>query len=135
MNSMQQNPGMGGFLGMKPLWHPPIEMSWIFTIVLLVIAANADEIAPRYRSILLHPVAFFSVIVFSLFLYDYGYIHVTFALLFFVLSVWATSRKEGFSPSGTLDWVTNHKRWFSEIVLKEKPVATQDKDVVTYPTQ
>lgn len=133
--SVQQNPGMGGFLGMKPLWHPPVEMSWIITIVLLVFAANADEIAPHYRTLLLHPFAFFAVIVFSLFLYDYGYTHVTFALLFLILGVWATSRKEGFSPSGTLDWVTNHKRWFSEIVLKEKPVATQGKDVSTYPIQ
>jgi hypothetical protein len=133
--NIPQNPGVGGFLGMKPIWHPPVDASWIFTVVLLVIAANADEIAPKYRSLLLHPFAFFAIIVFSLVLYDYGYMHVTFAILFFILGVWAISRKEGFSPSGTLDWVTYHKRWFSEIVLKEKPVAIQEKDVATFPIQ
>ena len=44
--------------------------------------------------------------------------------------------KEGFVvPSGTIDWVTNNKKWFVEKVLMEKPVAIQEKEVSTYPVQ
>lgn len=131
------NPGVGGFLtGMKPIWYPPIHISWIISIILLVISANAEEIPEKYRSLFLHPISFFAIIVGSLIFFDYGYIHLTFAFLFFLLIVWAIQhRKEGFSPSGTLDWVTNNKLWFVEAVLKEKPIAIQDKNVSTYPIQ
>lgn len=44
--------------------------------------------------------------------------------------------KEGFfQPSGTIDWVTTQKKWFVEKVLKEKPIAIQEKEVDTYPIQ
>lgn len=44
--------------------------------------------------------------------------------------------KEGFfQPSGTIDWVTTQKKWFVEKVLKEKPIAIQEKEVETYPVQ
>lgn len=131
------NPGVGGFLnGMKPIWHPPIEMSWIISVVLLVIAANSEEIPFQYRSYFLHPFVFFGIVIGSLFLYEAGYINLTFSILFFLLIVWTVQKKkEGFSPSGTIDWVMNDKRWFAEIVLKEKPVAIQAKDVATYPIQ
>ncbi len=137
MSSMQPPPGVGGFLfNGKPLWHPPISVSWILTIVLLVISANSEEISPEIRKLILHPIGFFVTVLCGIMSYDYGYPHVCFALLFFLLMVWSISkRKEGFSPSGTLDWVTNNKRWFSEVVLKEKPIAIQEKDVTTYPVQ
>jgi hypothetical protein len=135
--NMQATPGVGGFFpGMKPIWHPPVHISWIVSIVLLVIAANAEEIPHKVRSILLNPFVFFGVVVSCLFLFDYGYMNLTFSIMFVLLIVWAIQRrKEGFAPSGTLDWVTNDKRWFSEVVLKEKPIAIQDKDVATYPVQ
>ena len=43
--------------------------------------------------------------------------------------------KEGFVPSGTLDWVTTQKKWFVEKVLLERPLAIQEKEVATYPIQ
>jgi hypothetical protein len=138
MNSVGSiNPGVGGFLnGMKPIWHPPIHISWIISIILLVVSANAEEIPEKYQKMVLHPIAFFAIIVGSLVFFEYGYIHLTFATLFFLIIVWAIRhKKEGFSPSGTLDWVTNKKLWFSEDVLKEKPIAIQDKNVATYPIQ
>jgi hypothetical protein len=42
---------------------------------------------------------------------------------------------EAFQPAGALEWVTNNKKWFVEKVLKEKPIAIQEKEVPTYPIQ
>ncbi len=137
MNTAPTTPGVGGFLfNGKPLWHPPISPSWILTLILVVLSANADELPVGIQKIILHPAGFFAILIFSLLAYDNAYPHICFSLLFLILMVWAMAkRNEGFNPSGTLDWVTNDKRWFSEVVLKEKPIAIQEKDVATYPVQ
>ena len=66
-----------------------------------------------------------------------GFPPATFAILFFLLSVWlieVSSKAEGYlNASETVDWVTNSKRWYVEKVLKERPMAIQEKDVSTYP--
>ena len=51
--------------------------------------------------------------------------------------IWTSKeRQEGFgNPSGTVDWVTNNKRWFAEVVLKEKPMGIKERDVATFPVQ
>lgn len=137
MSGIPPPPGVGGFFFTgKPLWHPPVSPSWILTVILVVVSANAEELPTGIQNIILHPAGFFSILIFSLLAYDYTYPHICFALLFLLLMVWsAAKRKEGFNPSGTLDWITNDKRWFAELVLKEKPIAIQERDVATYPIQ
>jgi hypothetical protein len=62
-----------------------------------------------------------------------------FAIMYFLLIAWSlqlTSKQEGFlNASNTLDWVTNSQRWFVEKVLKERPIAIQEKGVDTFPVQ
>lgn len=131
-------PGGGGiFTNMKPLWHPPVSMSLILAVVLIVVAANAEEIPKKFRNLLMHPIGFFILVLLCLGALDQGHPAFAFALLFFLLMVWSIHRRnqEGFSPSGALDWVTNEKLWFSEKIMKEKPIAIQEKDVATYPVQ
>jgi hypothetical protein len=131
-------PGGGMLLqNFTPLWHPPISVSWILTGLILVGASNAEALPESIQTLLRHPFGFFTAIVIALGAYDYGCSNVSFALLFLVLVFWAytRNRQEEFtsSPSGTMDWVTNNKKWYVEKALKESPVAIQEKSVNTYP--
>jgi hypothetical protein len=143
MNSPAFNsPGQGGafFNGRAPpVWSPPISMPWIISIVLLVISVNLDSLPPAIPAAVNHPIGFFLSLLFALYAYDMGFPQTAFASLFFILMTWSQKQharnEEGFSPSGTIDWVTNGKRWFVEVVLKEKPLAIQERPTNTYPIQ
>lgn len=131
-------PGRGGvfFERMPPIWYPPISVPWIVSLVLILAAANVEALPPAVHSILAHPAGFFITFLVALAAFDAGFAPATFAILFFLLMVWATQkRREGFQAAHAVDWVTNNKRWFSEVVLKEKPMGIKDKDVATYPVQ
>lgn len=129
-------PGSGGFFPMKPMWHPPISASWILTIIVLIAASNVSALPPNILKVFSHPAGFFITFLFALSICNTDFYPGCFALLFFLLMVWAHQRRiEGYCPAGTIDWVTNSKRWFVEVVLKEKPLAIQDRNVNTYPVQ
>lgn len=131
-------PGRGGmfFEKMSPIWYPPISVPWMLSFVLVLAAANAEALPPLVHSILTHPAGFFVTFLVALAAFDAGFPPATFAILFFLLMVWAThKRSEGFQMANAVDWVTNNKRWFAEVVLKEKPMGIKDKDVSTYPVQ
>ena len=135
---MNASPG-GGFLPDTPIWHPPISVPWIVSLLVLIGAANVEVLPPQLLHVLTHPVGFFVVLLIALGAYDVGFPPAAFAILFLLLMVWSTHQRrksEGFTgASGTVDWVTNNKRWFVEAVLKEKPLGVQDKNVSTYPVQ
>lgn len=131
-------PGRGGmFFGKtSPVWYPPISVPWIVSIGFVLAGANAEALPPMVHSILIHPAGFFVTLLVALAAFDAGFAPATFAVLFLLLMVWAThKRNEGFRMANAVDWVTNNKRWFSEVVLKEKPVGIKEKDVSTYPVQ
>jgi hypothetical protein len=133
---MSALPG-GGFFLEKPIWHPPISVPWIISIFLVIGASNVDALPPQIHTWLLHPLGFFLTFMVALAAYDSGFPPAAFALFFLLLMLWTSKqRREGFGGhSGTVDWVTNNKRWFSEVVLKEKPLGIKEKDVATYPVQ
>jgi hypothetical protein len=141
--SYQSNPGSGGGLmnmipqQLPPIWYPPITVKWILTALIVFAGAVAPRIPETYRQYIVHPLGFFLIAIASLGMYQWGFPPASFALLFFLLSVWAahqTGLTEGFlSASSTVDWVNNSKRWYVEKVLREKPLGIQDKEVSTYP--
>ncbi len=121
---------------MKPVWHPPIPMEWILSFLLLVAASNMEALPPAIHQTLLHPAGFFFTFLFAVAAIDAGYTVAPFAVLFFLLLLWVMKeRTEGFQVAGTVDWVQNNARWFSEVILKEKPMGIKEKDVATYPVQ
>ncbi len=121
---------------MKPIWHPPIPMEWIVSFLLLIAASNIEAMPPFVLQVILHPAGFFLTFLVAIFAFDAGYMVAPIAVLFFLLLAWVMrERIEGFQAAGTIDWVQNHSRWFSEVVLKEKPKGIKDKDVSTYPVQ
>lgn len=133
---------------------PPITSDTIITI-LLVIAGSMIEIIPvQYHSIISNPLVFLTGMILSAGLASMNYIPMAFAVAFFLVNILRImpkktikktitktitisnpGSKEGFEPSGAIDWVTNNKKWFVEKVLMEKPVAIQEKEVSTYPVQ
>ncbi len=122
--------------GFTPLWHPPVPMEWILSVLLLIGASNIEALPSQVSRTLLHPVGFFFTFLFAIAAFDAGYTVAPFAILFFLLLAWVTKeRNEGFQVAGAVDWVQNNKRWFVESVLKEKPMGIKDKDVTTYPVQ
>ena len=130
------SPGRGGVFFEKPIWYPPISVPWMISILLVFAAANAEALPPLIHQMFTHPAGFFVTFLVALAAYDTGFAPATFALLFFLLMIWATQqRREGFQLSPAVDWVTNNKRWFAEVVLKEKPMGVREKDVATYPVQ
>ena len=146
--SFQTPPGLGSGNGgaffptamttaMRPLWHPPISASWIVTILLLVAAVNLRALPPQILRFLMSPFGFFATLILALFAYDGGSAPAAFALVFMLLMAWSRyQRSEGFSgPAGAVDWVGNSKRWFVEVVLKEKPLGIRERREVTYPVQ
>ena len=123
-------PGM-----MTPIWYPPIHLKWILTSLVVFAGAVANKFGPKVHSVFLHPAGFFFTLLTALGFYQVGFPPMTFAILFFLLSLWASqSTNEGFlCGANTIDWVVNDKRWWVERVLKERPLGIQEKDVATYP--
>jgi hypothetical protein len=160
---MNPNPipgASGGFLPpMPPIWYPPIELKWIGTGLIVFAGAVANRVQPRIRNLFTSPTGFFLTALASVLMFKYGFKPAAFAILFFLLNAWAASIAEAsegwrggggggaaigghtandyalepFLNASNTDWVTNHKRWFVERVLKEDPIAIQEKDVRTYP--
>lgn len=136
-------PGVGGgFMNMipqqlQPIWYPPITVKWIITGLIVFAGAVAPRIPDDYRAYVAHPVGFFLIAIASLAMYQWGFPPAAFALMFFLLSVWSahqTRETEGFlNASPAVDWVNNSKRWYVEKVLRERPLAIQEKEVSTYP--
>lgn len=129
-----QLPG-GGMV--KPIYYPPIEFRWIVTILIVFFGAVSNRLSPNVRQLFVHPIGFFITALAGVGAFQVGFAPGAFAILFFLLSVWATQfANEGFlSASNSVDWVTNSKRWYVEKVLKERPLAIQEKNVSTYPVQ
>jgi hypothetical protein len=126
----------GGAMPFGQLWHPPVPLPWIASIGILIFAVNLDSVSPVLLRLLQTPLGFFVGLLVALGIFQVGFPPGCFAVLFFLLMVWARKqRNEGFHPFGYVDWVTNNKRWFVEKVLKEKPMGIQEKDVATYPVQ
>jgi hypothetical protein len=117
-----------------PVWHPPIATKWIVVIIVVFLGAVANRIPHRFRFYLIQPVGFFLISLAGMLCYWGGFYAGTFAIFFFLLSIWSAEARspEGFlNASNTVDWVTNSKKWFVEKVLKEQPLAIQEKDVST----
>lgn len=121
------------------VFSPPIASKWIFTGLIVFAGAVADRWNPAVRAAVVGPVGFFLISLSAIAAFQLGFPPATFAIFFLLLSAWATTmaqNKEGFlNGSSNTDWVTNEKRWFVEKVLKERPLAIQEKDVNTYPVE
>ena len=119
---------------------------------MLIIAGSFIENVPLpYHKYLTNPLVFICGMFISAGLAAAKQIPIAFAVAFFLVNLLrimpiatkntaaaaaAPGVKEGFfQPAGTIDWVTTQKKWFVEKVLKEKPIAIQEKDVETYPVQ
>jgi hypothetical protein len=134
-------PGFNSFFpGMQaPIWYPPIESRWIITILIVLIASLYKRFNPTILKAFKNPIVFFIISLMALSSYKLGFPPGAFAILFLLLIVWSsqiTNREEGYlNASNTIDWVTNSQRWFVEKVLKERPLAIQEKSVDTLPIQ
>ena len=137
MNPPAPFPGGAAYNSLTPLWHPPIASKWIFTAAIVFAGSVANRLPPTIRNVFTNPVGFFLTALTAIGAYQLGFPPACFAILFFLLSVWSihvSSKAEGYlNASETVDWVTNSKRWYVEKVLKERPMAIQEKDVSTYP--
>jgi len=132
---MNPPPGPGSS-STGPVWHPPIATKWIVVIIVVFLGAVANRIPHRFRFYLIQPVGFFLISLAGMLCYWGKFYAGTFALFFFLLSIWSAEARspEGFlNASNTVDWVTNSKKWFVEKVLTEQPLAIQEKDVSTFP--
>ena len=132
---MNPPPGPGSHPS-GPIWHPPIAGTWIVVIVVVFLGAVANRIPHQLRFYIIQPVGFFLIALSAMVCYWMGFYAGTFAIFFFLLSIWSAEARspEGFlNASNTVDWVTNSKKWFVEKVLKEQPIAIQEKDVSTFP--
>jgi hypothetical protein len=126
-----------------PIWLPPIEPELILAIALILAGANIEQVPTEYHATLSNPLVFFLGMLVSAGLASMKNVPMALAVAFFLVnlirllpkkSIVVPGKKEGFMvPSGTLDWVTTQKKWFVEKVLLERPVAIQEKEVVTYP--
>jgi hypothetical protein len=155
---MNPTPGVtgGGFLSNVPLYYPPVSVKWMLTILLIFIGSVANRFKPEVRKVFTGPVGFFATSVLAFLTFKHGFPPLAFALLFVLLTMWATQTSEGFACAAkniqyagqelypqffegflggmdSIEWVTNHKRWFVERVLKEHPEAIVDKGVLTLP--
>jgi hypothetical protein len=144
IENMSLPPGSvgGGIINMipqqlQPIWYPPITVKWILTGFIVFVGAVAPRIPDQYRTYVAHPIGFFFIALLSLVMYQWGFPPMSFAMIFFLLSIWAAHQAretEGFlNATSTVDWVNNSKRWYVEKVLQERPLGIQDKEVATYP--
>lgn len=160
MNPVPPAPGIGGgVLPNIPLWYPPMSLKWMATGLVVFAAAVANRVKPVYRRKFSSPLGFFLTALLAFATFKYGFPPLAFALLFFLLNVWAVDTSEGyvdaakhrsecnkaayegqemypqffegFLGASDVELVTNNKRWFVERVLKENPEAIVDKGVLT----
>jgi hypothetical protein len=141
-----------------PIYMPPLSIKTILTIVFILSATQADKLPNQVSQFLLHPIGFILTALIAISAFEYGAPSFAVALILLLLSVWAAKHSKNqlpydsnktfapfamnntesfvpYSPSGTIDWVTEPKKWFVERVLKENPLAIMAKDVQTYPVQ
>jgi hypothetical protein len=140
-----------------PLWMPPLSFKTIATIAFVIGATQADKIPSQLSQFLLHPVGFILTSLIAISAFEYNSPAFAVALIILLLSVWAAKKSSinntindysnktfmpfntepfvPYSPSGTIDWITEPKKWFVERVMKENPLAIIAKDVQTYPVQ
>ena len=157
---MNQPPGtaIGGFMPNMPIWYPPMSLNWILTGLVVFVAAVANRLRPNVRSLFTSPIGFFGTAAAAFATFKYGFPPLAFAILFFLLNVWAAQESEGFSErmkdrkacdamyssqeaypqffegflgAQDVQLVTNNKQWYVERVLKEHPEAIVDKNVQT----
>lgn len=150
-------PMPGGGLQLPPLWYPPMSLKWILTGLVVFAGAVANRLKPSVRALFTGPVGFFGSAVAAFAMFKYGFPPLAFAMVFFLLNVWAAEESEAFtnmSPRAdryegqeaypqffegffanidSVEPVTNSKRWFVERVLKERPEAILEKGVLTLP--
>ena len=128
------NPG-----NLSQVWHPPIEIKWMIAIFIVFVGSVANRINPEILRVFTNTIGFFVTGLLALASFYFGFIPGAFAIIYFLLISWSlqlTSKPEGFlNASNTMDWVTNCQRWFVEKVLKERPIAIQEKGVNTFPVQ
>ena len=127
-----------------PIWLPPIQVDYLVAIVLIIVGANIEIIPEVYHTTISNPIVFLIGMLFAAGLAAMGEHPIAFAVAFCLVNLVRLMPKsvkinpgvkEGFTPSGTLDWVTTHKKWFVEKVLNERPLAIREKEVATYPIQ
>lgn len=129
---------------MGPNWLPPINVELIVAATLIIFGANVEQIPEEYHKILSNPLIFLIGMLISAGLASLKFVPMALAVAFFLVNLIRLQPKkeldnpgktEAFttSPSGALDWVTTQKQWFVEKVLLERPLAIQEKEVVTYP--
>jgi hypothetical protein len=146
----------GGLLPNIPLYYPPVSVKWMLTILLIFVGSVANRFKPEVRQYFTNPIGFFAIAVLAFATFKHGFHPLAFALLFVLLTMWATQTSEGFACAAkniqyagqenypqffegflggmdNIEWVTNHKRWFVERILKEHPEAIVDKGVLTLP--
>lgn len=127
-----------------PVWIPPVSPDLLVAFVLVVIGSNIELVPNEYRPYVANPLVIFVGMFITAGLAGMGMIPTAFAVAFCLVNLVrvmpqkkkvSPGAKEGFVPSGTLDWVTTNKKWFVEKVLMERPVAIQEKEISTYPVQ
>jgi hypothetical protein len=146
----------GGLLLNVPLYYPPVSVKWMLTILLIFVGSVSNRFKPEVRKYFTGPVGFFVTAVLAFLTFKHGFAPLAFALLFVLLMMWSAQTSEGFACAAkniqyagqelypqffegflggmdSIEWVTNHKRWFVERVLKEHPEAIVDKGVLTLP--
>jgi hypothetical protein len=130
---------------MPPIWLPPIQVDWLIALVLIIIGSNIETVPEEYHATMSNPLVFLFGMLGVAGLASIGEHPLAFAIAFCLVNLVriapkkpakkTSPGKEGFVPSGTLDWVTTHKKWFVEKVLNERPLAIREKEVATYPIQ
>ena len=147
---MQQGPMQMQAISLSP----PVTPESIIAVLLIVAGSMIEIIPQQYHQLMTNPLVFLVGMIVAAGLAASNKIPAAFSVAFFLVNllrimpkktikktVTKTTKitspgvKEGFQPAGALDWVTNHKKWFVEKVLKEKPIAIQEKEVSTYPVQ
>lgn len=147
---MQQGPPIQAAINLSP----PVTPEAIVAILLIVGGSMIESLPQQYHQLMTNPLVFLVGMIVAAGLASANKIPGAFSVAFFLVNllrimpkktikktVTKTTKitspgvKEGFQPAGAIDWVTTHKKWFVEKVLKEKPIAIQEKEVSTYPVQ
>jgi hypothetical protein len=131
--------------------EPPISLYNFIGLLFIMAGAFIENVPLAYHKYLTNPLVFICGMFISAGLASVKQMPIAFAVAFFLVNLLrimpitaankkaaaaAPGVKEGFfQPAGTIDWVTTQKKWFVEKVLKEKPIAIQEKEVETYPVQ
>jgi hypothetical protein len=128
---------------LPPLWLPPVQIDLLVAITLVIAGANIEMVPEIYRDHVSTPLVFLVGMFIVAGLAAMKELPIAFAVAFCLVNIIRIAPKkaanktnpgtEGFQPAGTVDWVTTHKKWFVEKVLKENPKGIQDKEATTYP--